>query len=156
MGHAFYANGAMTDLGVIADDPESEANAINNEGVIVGEDFDRSVGDLRGWVSDNGAALVDLNTLIRKPHGLYVTAAIQINDRGVIAANATTAKGNTHAVVLVPEDDFDMLAQLNATMRNAPHQDESGPVSAPLRNSHGPRPNCAVERRMRPAVCNRG
>ena len=59
MGHAFYANGAMTDLGVIADDPESEANAINNEGVIVGEDFDRSVGDLRGWVSDNGAALVD-------------------------------------------------------------------------------------------------
>lgn len=156
MGHAFYwHDGSMTDLGVIGDDPESEGLAINNNGMIAGVDFDRSVGDVRGWLSDNGGALVDLNTLIRKPHGLYVVAATQINDRGVIAANALTAKGEEHAVILVPENDTDVLARMNAMTKNRSHLDDSASVAPPKR-SRLPQHVCASGRRMQPAICRRG
>jgi probable HAF family extracellular repeat protein len=157
MGHAFYwHDGSLGDLGVIGDDPESEANVINNKGMIVGEDFDRDIGDLRGWISDQGSSLVDLNTLIRKPHGLYIIAGVNINDRNVIAANAVTQKGETHAVILVPENEFDMLAKMNAAVGNAPRHDEPAPVAPRSRKSHAQHPNCAAERRFRPAICNRG
>jgi probable HAF family extracellular repeat protein len=155
-GHAFYwHNGVMTDLGVLGDDPESEANAINNNGIIVGEDFDRNVGDLRGIVSDNGGGPVDLNTLISKPHGLYVVAATQINDRGVIAANAITAKGEEHAVILVPENNPDMLARMDAMLKNGPHQNDSLPAVAPSKRWPAQQ-RCVAGRRLQPAVCRRG
>jgi probable HAF family extracellular repeat protein len=157
MGHAFYYhNGTMEDLGVIGDDPESEANAINNNGIIVGEDFDRNAGDLRGIVSDNGGALVDLNTLIPKPHGLYVIAATQINDRGVIAANALTAKGEEHAVILVPEKDSDMIARMNAMARRNAQQSDSAPVAVPSKRSLAPKRGCIPGRRTQAAICRRG
>jgi probable HAF family extracellular repeat protein len=156
MGHAFYYhNGSMADLGVIGNDPESEANDINNNGIIVGEDFDRNVGDLRGIVSDNGGEPVDLNTLISKPHGLYVVAATQINDRGVIAANAITAKGEEHAVILVPENNLDMLARMDAMLKKGPHQNDSLPAVAPSKRSPAQQ-RCVAGRRLQPAVCRRG
>jgi probable HAF family extracellular repeat protein len=156
-GHAFYWHaGVIADLGVIGGDPESEAEAINNKGIIVGVDFDRNIGDLRGWASVRGGPMIDLNTLIRKPYGLYITAASGINDRGVIAANAVTRKGESHAVVLVPENGLDILAHMQVIARDTPHQDDSLPGVAPSRNGYAPQPNCAAEPRMRPAVCHRG
>ncbi len=158
-GHAFYWHGGvLTEISPVGDDPESEANTINNNGIIAGVDFYRDENgsgvDMRGWVSDNGGAPIDLNTLIRKPHGLYVTAAVQINDRGVIAANAITRKGESRTVVLVPENDFDILAQMNNSAHAAPNEDDSGPVSVPSRNLL--KRNCVGERRIHPAACRRG
>ena len=156
-GHAFFAhNGGMTDLGVIGDDPESEATGINNKGMIVGGDFDRNVGDLRGWISDNGAALVDLNTLVRKPHGLYVVVAHYVNDRGVIAAQALTTKGEEHTVVLVPEKDLDMLAQMNAAVGTASHANESAAAPTHSQVVRMRQPSCAGFGRARPDHCRRG
>lgn len=156
MGHAFYTpyGGSIADLGVIGDDSESEAYSINNHGLIVGLDFDRSIGDLRGWISDNGGALVDLNTLIRKPHGLYVIGAHYINDRGVIAAQAVTGAGEEHTVVLVPENEFDMLAQMKAATGNG--SDNSGAAPTLSEVKHMSQRSCARFGRFRPDRCRRG
>jgi probable HAF family extracellular repeat protein len=158
-GHAFYwRDGTLTELVPIGDDPESEANMINNHGLIAGVDFYRDENgggvDMRGWISDNGAPPVDVNTLIRQPHGLYVTAVVQINDRGVIAANAITRKGDGRTVVLVPEDDLEMLARFKALAHGAAREDDSGPVSAPSMSAlkHA----CMGGRRVRSAACHRG
>lgn len=103
-GRAFYwKNGVMKNLGTLDDDDASQANGINNRGQIVGETFLRSTTEaLRGWISDRGGPLIDLNTLIPADSGYFITAAIYINDRGEIAAQAITADGEEHPVKLVP------------------------------------------------------
>lgn len=154
-GHAFYwHNKTLNDLPPLSGDPESEANAINNNGMIAGVDFDRNVGDLRGWVSDNGSAIIDVNTLIRKSHGLYVTAAVHIDDHGVIAANALTRKGDSHVVVLVPENDFDMLARMKAVTGNIPQEAGRAPTLSEIKHMH--LRSCADFGRFRPDRCRRG
>lgn len=155
LGRAFvcwHTNHQMTDLGIIGNDPESEATGINSQGVIIGGDFDRNSGDLRGWVSDQGGPITDLNTLIRNAHGLQVIVANTINDRGTIAANAVTRKGEEHAVILVPEDDAAMLAQMDAAMSRTSNQGamHAPALFAPARASS---PGCAASRWTRPHYC---
>jgi probable HAF family extracellular repeat protein len=140
----------MIDLGTIGADPESEATGINNKGMIVGITFDRDVGDLKGWVSNRSGTITDLNTLIRQPHNIHVSAANTINDRGVIAAQGDLKNGEHHAVILVPENDFDMLAQMTAAMRNARHLERASPSVPAVR------PSCRGNLRMRPHFCTGG
>lgn len=151
-GRAFYwHDGTMTDLGTLDDDPASEATGINNHGIIVGLTFNPGVEDLRGFVSNQGGQIVDLNSLIRKSYGLHVIAANAINDRGVITANATTRKGELHPVILVPENDFDMLAQMNAAMHDAA---KHASASAGPMHSHVRKQGCASrDLRLLPHFC---
>jgi probable HAF family extracellular repeat protein len=109
--HAFfYHNGSMNDLGTLDADPASEAFSVNNNGIIVGLTFNPGVEDLRGFVSDNGGALVDLNTLINNSRKYYIVSAVAINDRGEIAAQALMRNGEIHPVVLIPEKSTDTSA----------------------------------------------
>lgn len=143
----------MIDLGTIGSDPESEATGINNNGMIVGLTFDRDVGDLKGWVSDNGGPITDLNTVVKRAHGLHINTANSINDRGVIAANATDRDGAPHAVVLVPESALDVIAEMEVAMKQMP------PAAQPVSRAKAMRvakPNCGARVGLRPAICRRG
>lgn len=102
-GRAFYwSKGKLTNLGTFGDD-YSDANSINRQGQIVGEVFSAETGEsLRGWISDRGSALVDLNTLIDPAPGYRIIAAGYITDDGVIGARALLPNGDEHPVMLVP------------------------------------------------------
>ena len=101
-GRAFYwYNGVMKNLGTIGDD-YSDANGINNLGQIVGEIFTVQGESVRGWISDRGGPLVDLNTLIDPNSGYEIIAAGYITDTGVIGARAIAPNGQEHPVELIP------------------------------------------------------
>ena len=77
----------MTDLG-----SNFSPAAVNDSGVIVGEQF----------VYSNGT-LQNLNNLIPAGSGYQIQNATGINDNGQIVANADdTATGQTHALLLNP------------------------------------------------------
>jgi hypothetical protein len=57
------------------------------------------------FLSEDGAAIVNLNTLVPPNSGLQLNEAGQINDRGEITINATDASFNNHTVVLIPCDE---------------------------------------------------
>jgi probable HAF family extracellular repeat protein len=104
--HAFlWRNGVMTDLGTLGTDDQSEASFINSHAQIVGGTFNDS-GDLRGFLWEHDGPMVDLNTLIVSPSGMYVRAATLINDRGEIGCLGE-GPGDTleHACLLVPCDE---------------------------------------------------
>jgi probable HAF family extracellular repeat protein len=113
-------DGGMIDLGTLGTDDRSVAIGINNKREIVGYTFTNDGSELRGFASDNGGGIVDLNTLVRKLHGLYILAAYYVNDRGEIVGIAETKKGDIHPVVLVPENDFQTLAQMKRIGSNVP------------------------------------
>ncbi len=102
-----WENGAIKALGTLGD-CFSEAHAINNSGVIVGETYACDGSDLRAFRWKNGA-MVDLNALIPENSPLELINAFAINSRGEIAGVAVprgvsrsewSAKG--HAFVLEP------------------------------------------------------
>lgn len=107
-GRAFYwSNGVMKNLGTFGDD-YSDANGINNRGQIVGETFDPCPDpDVpcrtgRGWISNGGGPIVDLNTLIPSNSGYTIIAGGYITDDGVIGARAIAPNGDERPVKLVP------------------------------------------------------
>jgi probable HAF family extracellular repeat protein len=87
-GHAvLFANGTVTDLnapGTGTPGGDSSANAINDNGVIVGQG-----GNGDAFVYSNGHA-TDLNTLIAAGSGFTLASANGINDNGVIVGTATS------------------------------------------------------------------
>ncbi len=89
-GHAvLYANGTVTDLnapGTGAGD--ASANAINDNGVIVGQG-----GNGHAFVYQNGHA-TDLNSLIAAGSGFTLLNATGINKNGVIAGTAVSNSTN--------------------------------------------------------------
>jgi probable HAF family extracellular repeat protein len=118
---AFYwHDGGLHDLGTIGTDDRSVAVGINNNRLIVGYTFTNGGEELRGFISDQGGALVDVNTLIAKPHGLSVLAAYYINDRNEIVGFALTKSGEIHPVVLIPENDPNQPAQTDGTDASIP------------------------------------
>ena len=101
--HAFLwpVKGKMHDLGAIGTDTNSVANGINNEGQIVG--VSAGANTQRGFVWQNGK-MVDLNRLIPPNSYLYIIAANEINDDGLIVGQALDVNtGATPAVLLVPK-----------------------------------------------------
>ena len=137
---AFYwHDGVLENLGTVGTDDRSTAVGINNNGLIVGYTYGSDGSEIRAFISDQGGALVDLNTLIRKPHGLNVLAAYYINDRNEIVGFALTNTGEIHPVVLIPENDADRLAD-SGDSNSAP----------PARSSH------AATHAKIGALCGRG
>jgi len=97
--HAFlYENGQMQDLGALPPDGHntnySEAFAINDRGVIVGDSNLHAVRWVNGTISD-------LNQMIPPDFAIYLTEATGINDSGEIICNGFV-NGHAHAFLLVP------------------------------------------------------
>jgi probable HAF family extracellular repeat protein len=105
--HAFFwRDGVMTDIGTIGSDPASQANSINSRGQVVGATFDNATTvDIHGFLWEDGGPIVDLNTLVPPGSGATITSAVDINDRGEIAANGFLANGDARAFLLIPCDE---------------------------------------------------
>lgn len=93
--HAFlYTGGQLRDLGTLGGATDSDAEDINNGGVIVGNSGGKA------FVYQNGA-MQDLNGLIASVSGGTLNDAVAVNDKGQIAVNGTV-NGHTHAFLLTP------------------------------------------------------
>ncbi|HEX8613315.1 MAG TPA: DUF3466 family protein [Telluria sp.] len=91
--HAFlYARGKMTDLGTLGG-RRSFANAVNQGGQVVGRSDTPGDTGSAAFLYE-GAALVDLNTLIDPTLGYTVHNATGINDSGQIAAYGCRLEGS--------------------------------------------------------------
>lgn len=103
-----WGNGGIFDLGVIPGDLCDEGMSLNSRLQVVGYS-NQVVCHTRlhahGFLWEHGV-LFDLNRLIVNPSGLQVIEGTFISERGEITANAVTPEGNTHAVVLIPCDEF--------------------------------------------------
>jgi probable HAF family extracellular repeat protein len=99
-----WKNGVMMDLGAVAGTPNSTAAFINSKTQIVGFSWscDGSVVNASLW--ENGS-MADLNTLIPPSSPFHLYSASFIDDQGEIAAYGLLAKGNTHALLLIPCDE---------------------------------------------------
>ncbi len=97
--HAFlYGDGQMTDLGTLGG-MFSYGAAINRSGQVTGY-AETANGAIHAFVFKYGRML-DLNELICAPE-LVLHSGNSINDRGQIVAQAFTASGDEHAVLVTP------------------------------------------------------
>jgi probable HAF family extracellular repeat protein len=83
--HAFVwsSPGPMQDLNTLPGDAISEALGINEQGQIVGVSYGAGFANPRAFIYQNGK-MTDLNTLVQQNAPLYLQAAQEINDSGVI------------------------------------------------------------------------
>ena len=100
--HAFvWQRGTMSDLGVLASGGCSDARSVNSRMQIVGFSDD-CAGNGSAFLWEDGS-LVDLNTLvIWNPSGAQLNIALDINERGEIAAQGVLPNGDLHAFLLIP------------------------------------------------------
>jgi probable HAF family extracellular repeat protein len=85
-----FASGTTVDLGTLGGS-ESDANAVNNSGTVVGSAMLAGDAVWHAFLS-NGTGLVDLNDL-----GGGYSSAEAVNDAGVVVGGAKTSAGETHA-----------------------------------------------------------
>ena len=105
-GHAvLWKNGAMIDLGLLPGDCNSEALAINSQGQIVGNSSPDCIVDGNVVLWENGSAPVNINTLVTPASDVTAVYALEINDRGEIAAHGFTPTGDQRGVLLLPCDE---------------------------------------------------
>jgi probable HAF family extracellular repeat protein len=95
-----WTNGRMRDLRPVSGSPCSNAFAINNSGVAVGNTTDCHGNSIAAIVWQHGTA-TDLNTLITST-GTHLTDAEYISDQGEIVGHAVLANGATHVFLLIP------------------------------------------------------
>lgn len=102
-----------------SDAQHSEACAINNSGQVVGSWLHRMTSPPYEWVPegafvwDGGEGAHDLNDLIDPDSGWNLLAASDINDAGAIVGYGINPDGDTHAVLLTPIPEPDVLALLS-------------------------------------------
>ena len=94
----------MTDLGMIAGTPNSQADFINAKRQIMGGWFACDTSILDAFLWENGS-MVDLNTLISPNSPFQLYWAPFIDDEGVIGAFGSLANGDSHTVLLIPCDE---------------------------------------------------
>ena len=100
--HPFlYSNGKMTDLLTGSITPYGQADAINNNGQIVGWVSNFPSSSFNAFIYQNGK-LTDLNTLIDPASGWHLQEATDINDNGQIVGYGTDPQGATHAFLVSP------------------------------------------------------
>jgi probable HAF family extracellular repeat protein len=97
--HAFFWDGAMQDLGTLANYTSSVAYGINNRGRVVGKATNSS-GSSHAFVRLNNG-IRDLNNLIPANSGWELIEAKDINNNGRIIGYGTV-NGENHAFVLTP------------------------------------------------------
>jgi probable HAF family extracellular repeat protein len=114
VAHAFlWESGVMHDLGVPADEQNSEALSLNDRGLVVGDSGmgfietytpDRALIWRLGEFAGDSSAPIDLNTLIPANSGYQLIQAVDVNARGeIVVAAVQQSTGNVHAVLLTPQ-----------------------------------------------------
>jgi len=111
--HAFlYSDGTMLDLGVLSGNGQSRADAINNNGQVVG--YSNYIGggstDYHAFLWQDGL-LTDLNELLPPDSGWELYRAFGINDSGWIVG-----EGSNGAFLLTPEPTTLLLLGLGAVI----------------------------------------
>jgi probable HAF family extracellular repeat protein len=113
-----------TDLGIFTVGGCPNATSVNASAQVVGNDYCAGL----PFLSEDGATLVDLDTLVSPNSGLQFTEVGQINDEGEITVNGYDANGNNHSVVLIPCDenhpgvegcDYDLIDAETAAARSS-------------------------------------
>jgi len=99
---AHWHHGAMTDLGIIAGEDDSYANAVNAAGQIVGGTYTSQGGPYTAFLWENGGPMVDLNTLVTPPSNLHLEYGYAIADNGKILAFGRLPDGDIRIAVLTP------------------------------------------------------
>jgi probable HAF family extracellular repeat protein len=100
-----WKNGAVIDLGTVANDTCSSALSINSQGQIVGfGSADCNVED-HAFLWENGGPMVDLQTLVLPESNITLTTPVVINDRGEIVSYGNLPNGDFRSVLLIPCDE---------------------------------------------------
>jgi probable HAF family extracellular repeat protein len=94
----------MTDLGMIAGSPNSQADFINSKTQIVGGSFTCEFSAPRAFLWEDGS-MVDLNTLISPDSPFYLYWASSSMKGGDRPIRFTSEWRHTHALLLVPCDE---------------------------------------------------
>lgn len=105
---AFYwsQSTGMINLGTLSAFTNSQALAINNQGLIVGVAYDQLTNAVSHAFIYQGGVMTDLNTLIVGHSPLILLYANDVNDQGVIVGGAINPQTNvTSAFVAVPFGD---------------------------------------------------
>jgi probable HAF family extracellular repeat protein len=79
--------------------------SINASSQVVGISGPNGCSTTLAFLWEDGGPMVDLNTLVSSNSGIQLTEAVQINDRGEIAAQGPDVNGDNHAVLLIPCDE---------------------------------------------------
>jgi probable HAF family extracellular repeat protein len=119
-----WQNGAFTDLGQIRSQGNSYTpipESINNGGTVVG--YSGQLG--RAWVWAGSGGVNDLNGLIPKNSGWFLTYAWGINDAGQIVGQGTSPSG-VHAFLLTPTSSSAAAMTTSATSLTDPKTASSG------------------------------
>ena len=138
----------MVELGTFGG-ATSSARDINNHGQIVGFAQDGS-GAFRAFLSDAGAAMVDLNTLLPADSGWVLLSANAINDAGQIVGEGTF-NGDPRAFLLTPPVASDTTPPVVSSVTTTPnniwppkHQMVDVTVGVVASDDSGETPVCAV------------
>jgi probable HAF family extracellular repeat protein len=94
-----YGSGVLVDVGTVGPSPGGTAKSINNRGDMVGADEDAARMPQRGWVGRLGT-LRELAPLIEEGC-FHVVDPVDVNDAGVIAANALDCDSGTYRAYLL-------------------------------------------------------
>lgn len=97
-----WHEGMKSDLGTVGNDACSQGFDINSHSEVVGWSGSCDQSTLRASLWEPGGPMIDLNSLIPSNHGIYVYFAVNINDRGEIAAAGILPNGRNRAVLLIP------------------------------------------------------
>jgi probable HAF family extracellular repeat protein len=100
-------DGTLTTHEPLPGDLDAFATGINNQGQVVGNDFDSDFNWSHGFIWQNGV-MTDLNALIPADSNLLIISASNINERGQISGMATVQSGphagDIHAYLATPVD----------------------------------------------------
>jgi len=101
-------DGSLTTHEPLTGDLDAFATGINNQGQVVGNDFDFHFNWSHGFIWQNDE-MTDLNTLIPGDSNLLIISASNINERGQISGMATVQSGphanEIHAYLATPVDE---------------------------------------------------
>jgi probable HAF family extracellular repeat protein len=137
--HAFlWKNGVMKDLGTLGS--TSHAEAVNSRGQVVGRSRlgDPSTVLQHAFLSEDGGAMIDLNTLIPANSTLQLIDAVNINERGEIlgiglppGVQAVEGDVGGHLFLLIPCNAQDVSACQNSdASTTAAAQSHPAPLAA--------------------------
>ena len=101
--NAFVYSSSMQNIGTL-DSLWTEADGINDSGVVVGESQIDSEGDFHAFLWSQATGIVDMNKLIDPASGWDLLDGSGINNAGDIVGTGVNPEGEQHAFLLTPVD----------------------------------------------------